>query len=61
MAGSSCPIEVMKRVVNDMGCRELTICYGMTETSPVVSSNTPDVNDPRSVGMPLAGVEILIV
>lgn len=34
--------------------------YGMTETSPVVSVNTPDDNDPRSVGKPLAGVEIRI-
>lgn len=32
--------------------------YGMTETSPVVSVNTPDDNDPRSVGKPLAGVEV---
>lgn len=35
MAGSPCPIEVMKRVVADMGCTEMTIGYGMTETSPV--------------------------
>jgi long-chain acyl-CoA synthetase len=34
--------------------------YGMTETSPVVSVNTPDDNDPRSVGKPLAGVEVRI-
>ena len=35
MAGSPCPIEVMKRVVNDMHMTEVTIAYGMTETSPV--------------------------
>ena len=35
MAGSPCPVEVMKRVVSDMGMSEVTICYGMTETSPV--------------------------
>jgi fatty-acyl-CoA synthase len=35
MAGSPCPTEVMKRVVADMGMTEVTICYGMTETSPV--------------------------
>ena len=35
MAGAPCPVEVMKRVVNDMGMHEVTICYGMTETSPV--------------------------
>jgi len=34
--------------------------YGMTETSPVISTNTPDDNDPRSVGRPLAGVEVKI-
>jgi len=35
MAGSPCPVEVMKRVINDMGMTEVTIGYGMTETSPV--------------------------
>jgi fatty-acyl-CoA synthase len=35
MAGSPCPIEVMKRLISDMNLREMTICYGMTETSPV--------------------------
>jgi fatty-acyl-CoA synthase len=35
MAGSPCPVEVMKRVINDMGMTEITIGYGMTETSPV--------------------------
>jgi len=35
MAGSPCPVEVMKQVVARMGMEEVTICYGMTETSPV--------------------------
>ena len=35
MAGSPCPVEIMKQVVNRMGMEEVTICYGMTETSPV--------------------------
>jgi len=35
MAGSPCPIEVMKRVLSEMHMAEVTICYGMTETSPV--------------------------
>ena len=35
MAGSPCPIEVMRRTVTDMHMSEVTICYGMTETSPV--------------------------
>jgi fatty-acyl-CoA synthase len=42
MAGSPCPIEVMKRVVEEMGCREVTICYGMTETSPVSTQTRVD-------------------
>lgn len=35
MAGAPCPVEVMKRVITDMNMREVTIAYGMTETSPV--------------------------
>ena len=35
MAGSPCPIEVMKQVIERMHMDEVTICYGMTETSPV--------------------------
>jgi fatty-acyl-CoA synthase len=35
MAGAPCPIEVMKKVISGMGIREITIAYGMTETSPV--------------------------
>src|ERR1700734_4078626 len=35
MAGSPCPVEVMKQVINQMGMSEVSICYGMTETSPV--------------------------
>ncbi|HEY0845629.1 MAG TPA: AMP-binding protein [Noviherbaspirillum sp.] len=42
MAGSPCPIEVMKRVVNDMNMAEVTIAYGMTETSPVSCQSTTD-------------------
>jgi len=42
MAGSPCPIEVMKRVVSDMNLREVTIAYGMTETSPVSCQSTTD-------------------
>ena len=42
MAGSSCPIEVMKRVVAEMNMREITIAYGMTETSPVSFQSSTD-------------------
>ena len=42
MAGASCPIEVMKRVVSELNMRQVTICYGMTETSPVSFQTSPD-------------------
>jgi fatty-acyl-CoA synthase len=42
MAGSPCPIEVMKRVVAEMNMREVTIAYGMTETSPVSFQSSTD-------------------
>ena len=35
MAGSTCPVEVMNRVISDMNMKDVAICYGMTETSPV--------------------------
>jgi acyl-CoA synthetase (AMP-forming)/AMP-acid ligase II len=41
MAGSPCPVEVMLRVRSDMHMGEVTICYGMTETSPVSTQNAP--------------------
>lgn len=44
MAGSVCPMEVMRRVVDEMNMAEVTICYGMTETSPV--SMQSDIDDP---------------
>jgi len=44
MAGAPCPIETMKRVMRDLHMREVTICYGMTETSPV--SFQSEVDDP---------------
>ena len=48
MAGSPCPIEVMRRVVAEMHMAEVTICYGMTETSPVsFQSSTTDPLDRR--------------
>ena len=42
MAGSPCPVEVMKQVVARMGMEEVTICYGMTETSPVSTQTRAD-------------------
>ncbi|MFC4374816.1 AMP-binding protein [Nocardia halotolerans] len=42
MAGSPCPVEVMKRVIDRMGMTEVAICYGMTETSPVSTQTRRD-------------------
>lgn len=64
MAGSPCPIDLMRRVVNEMYCRELTICYGQTESSPVtVMSATDDSVETRvtTVGRPLPDTEIKLV
>ena len=64
MAGSPCPVEVMKRVVADMGMTEVTICYGMTETSPVsTQTRVSDDLERRvsTVGQVHPHVEIKIV
>jgi fatty-acyl-CoA synthase len=49
MAGSPCPVEVMKRVVSEMHMAEVTIAYGMTETSPVSCQTRPDDDMARRV------------
>ena len=49
MAGSPCPVEVMKRVVSEMHMTDVTICYGMTETSPVSTQTTADDEMDRRV------------
>ena len=64
MAGSPCPIEVMKRVVSEMGAREMTIAYGQTESSPVITSSR--VDDPlelrvSTVGCAMPETEVKIV
>jgi len=64
MAGSPCPVEVMKRVVTDMGMTEVTICYGMTETSPVSTQTRAGDDLERrvsTVGQVHPHVEIKIV
>ena len=50
MAGSPCPIEVMRRVIDQMHLREVTIAYGMTETSPVSFQSAVDDPVERRVG-----------
>lgn len=64
MAGSPCPIEVMKRVQSQMNMREVTIAYGMTETSPVSTQSA--VDDPvdrrvSTVGRVQPHLEVQIV
>jgi fatty-acyl-CoA synthase len=64
MAGAPCPIEVMRKVMNQMGASEVTIAYGQTEASPVITQTRFD--DPielrvETVGRPLPGVEVKIV
>jgi fatty-acyl-CoA synthase len=49
MAGSPCPVEVMKQVVDRFGMTEVTICYGMTETSPVSTQTRADDSLDRRV------------
>jgi fatty-acyl-CoA synthase len=64
MAGAPCPIEVMKRVNNEMNMREVTIAYGMTETSPVsFQSATDDPLERRvsTVGRIHPHVEVKVV
>ncbi|WP_200904937.1 AMP-binding protein [Planococcus glaciei] len=64
MAGSPCPIEVMKKVINDMGASEITIAYGQTESSPVITQTRADDDIEKrvsTVGKPHAEVEVKIV
>src|SRR5205814_9706703 len=50
MAGSPCPVEVMKQCVSAMHMEDVTICYGMTETSPVSTQTAPDDTVDKRVG-----------
>jgi fatty-acyl-CoA synthase len=50
MAGSPCPAEVMRRVIEEMHMNEVTICYGMTETSPVSCQTTTDDPFEKRIG-----------
>lgn len=64
MAGSPCPVEVMKRVVAEMHMAEVSICYGMTETSPVSLQTRRDDDLERrtgTVGRVLPHIEIKVI
>lgn len=64
MAGSPCPIEIMQRVVHQMHVTEVTIGYGLTENSPIITQTRTD--DPldlrvKTVGKPIPGVEVKLI
>lgn len=64
MAGAPCPIEVMKRVQSRMHMAEVTIAYGMTETSPVSfqsATDTPLEKRVSSVGRVHPHVEVRVI
>jgi fatty-acyl-CoA synthase len=64
MAGSPCPIEVMKRVTSEMGAHQMTIGYGQTEASPLITQTRADDSlelRVGTVGRTLSGVEAKIV
>jgi fatty-acyl-CoA synthase len=64
MAGSPCPIEVMKQVVSTLGASEMTIVYGQTESSPGITQTRPDDSlelRVTTVGRALPNVEVKIV
>ena len=63
MAGSVCPEPLMRRVVEDMNMKEITICYGLTEASPVMTQS--DIHDPlplrcETVGCAMPGIEVRV-
>jgi fatty-acyl-CoA synthase len=64
MAGAPCPIEVMKRVARDMQCDGMTVMYGQTESSPVITMSAADDSLERrvsTVGQACANTEVKIV
>ncbi|HSO19286.1 MAG TPA: AMP-binding protein [Desulfosarcina sp.] len=64
MAGSPCPVPVMRQVMERMHMGEITICYGLTENSPVMTQTLPDDDLRRrteTVGRPMPRIEVRIV
>ncbi|WNI18554.1 AMP-binding protein [Actinacidiphila sp. ITFR-21] len=64
MAGSPCPVEVMKRVMAEMHMAEVSICYGMTETSPVSTQTRMDddlEHRTATVGRALPHIEVKVI
>ena len=64
MAGSPCPVEVMKKVMGKMNMRDITICYGLTESSPVMAQTRVDDGireRTETVGRTMPEVEVCIM
>ncbi len=64
MAGSTCPVEAMKKVVDDMHCYQITSVYGLTEASPGMTQTTVDDSlelRVETVGKSFPGVEVRVV
>jgi len=64
MAGAPCPVEVMRRVLTDMHCSEITIAYGQTESSPVITQSKVDDDIEHrvsTVGCALPATEVKII
>jgi len=64
MAGATCPVELMKDVINKMNMNEVTICYGLTEASPVITQTKSDDTLERrveTVGKTHPGLEVKII
>ena len=64
MAGSPCPIEIMRQVIDRMGCSEMTVGYGLTEAAPIITLTRADDSIERrvsTVGTVIPHVEVKIV
>ncbi|MDR2162243.1 MAG: AMP-binding protein [Desulfovibrio sp.] len=64
MAGSVCPAPLMRRVIKEMNMREITICYGLTEGSPVMTQTRADDDFERkvtTVGRALPGIDVRVI
>lgn len=64
MAGAPCPVEIMRRVMTEMHCRQITICYGQTESSPVSTMSSVDDDIEircATVGRAMPATEIKII